>query len=389
MVNVRCWISKQTPMLECGNAGFDPSETLAVHCGKWFCCPVLALSKYSFEALGCRLLRLGEDMQRREFITLVGGAASSWPVAVRAQQPPPMPVIGFLNGASPEPVADRLRAFRQGLKESGYVEGENVAIEYRWAEGQYDRLPALAADVVHRQVTVIAAVDGMTSALAAKRATVTIPIVFRTGADPVEMQLVASLNHPGGNVTGVTTLNVEVGPKRLELLHELVPTAASIVLLINPANATTELVSRDLLAAARTLKLQLHILHASTDRDLETAFRTLVDLQAGGLVIAPDVFFGSRHEQLAALALRNAVPTIYQFREFAAAGGLVSYGGSIANSYRQAGVYTGRILKGEKPADLPVVQSTKVELIINLKTAMALGLTVPLPLLGRADEVIE
>jgi putative ABC transport system substrate-binding protein len=299
-----------------------------------------------------------------------------------------MPVIGFLNSASPAPYARMATAFRQGLSEAGYVEGRNAAIEYRWANGQYDLMPALAADLVRRQVTVIAT-GGIPAVLAAKAATTTIPIVFSTAANPADVGLVASLNRPGGNLTGVTNVAVELGPKQLELMHEMVPKATVIALLLNPTNPNAETQSRDLQAAARTLGLELHVLHASTERELDTVFAHLADLQTGGLVIGTDPFFTSRSEQLAALTLRYAVPTIYQFRQFAAAGGLMSYGGGFTEGYRLVGVYTGRILKGEKPADLPVQQSTKVELIINLKTAKALGLAVPLPLLGRADEVIE
>jgi putative ABC transport system substrate-binding protein len=321
-------------------------------------------------------------MRRREFITLLGGAAA-WPRVARAQQPA-MPVIGFLGGGSPQLGA----AFRQGLGETGYVEGRNVTIEYRGAENQFDRLPALAADLVRRQVTVIYASSTRPS-LAAKAATTTIPIVFYTGTDPVQSGLVASLNRPGGNLTGVSGLVVEVGPKRLEMLHEAVPTATLIGLLLNPTCPFVETESRDQQAAARILGLRLHVLYASAERDFDAAFETLVQVQAGGLVIGGDAFFTSRSEQLAALALRYAVPTIYQYREFAAAGGLMSYGGSGTETGRLAGMYTGRILKGDKPADLPVQRGTKVELVINMKTAKALGLTFPLTLLGRADEVIE
>jgi len=326
-------------------------------------------------------------MKRRAFITLLGGAAAAWPLAVRAQQP--MPVIGFLSNASPEVYAIRLRAFRQGLKEAGYVEGQNVEVEYRWAEGQNNRLPALAAELVHRQVAVITA-SSTPSAFAAKAATATIPIVFGVAVDPVKVGLVASLNRPGGNLTGVTNLNVEVGPKRLELLHELLPAATTFAMLVNPTSpSTAEPSSRTLQVAARTLGLQLHVLHASTERDFDTVFATLVQLRAGGLVIMPDTLFLAHSEQLGALTVRHAVPTVYAYRPFAAAGGLMSYGSDETEYYRLVGIYVGRILKGEKPADLPVQQSTKVELIINLKTAKALGITVPLPLSGRADELIE
>ena len=327
-------------------------------------------------------------MRRREFIALLGGTAV-WPLAARAQQPT-LPVIGFLSSASPELWTDRLRGFRQGLSESGYVEGRNVTIEFRWAEGQNDRLPTLAAELVRGQVSVIAAIGSTPAALAAKTATSTIPIVFTTAADPAAVGLVASLNRPGGNVTGVTTLSAELASKRLELLHEVVPMATIVALLVNPTSTNlAESAVTELQAAARTLGLQLHVLHASTKRDFDMAFASLAQLRAGGLVITADAFFTSQMEQLAALAVRHAVPTIYQWRKFVTAGGLMSYGGDVTESDRLAGLYTGRILKGEKPADLPVQQASKVELIINLKTARALGIRFPLPLLARADEVIE
>ena len=327
-------------------------------------------------------------MRRREFITLLGGAAVAWPLGARAQQPA-LPMVGFINPASPQSYARPLSAFLKGLGETGYVDGHNVAIEYRWAEGRNDRLPAMVADLVHRQVAVIAATS-TSAALAAKAANTTIPIVFEMGDDPVRLGLVASLNQPGGNVTGVTQTNVEVAPKRLQLLHEVIPTARVMVLLVNPADpALAEMTTKEVQAAARTLGLELHVLNASTERDFDAVFAKLIQLRAGGLVIGGGPFLISRSEQLAALAARHAVPTIFQYREFAVAGGLLSYGSDITDSYRLAGVYTGRILKGDKPADLPVQQATKVEMIINLKAAKALGLTIPLPLIGRADEVIE
>jgi putative ABC transport system substrate-binding protein len=307
----------------------------------------------------------------------------------RAQQPQ-MPVIGFLNSASSGPYAHLVAVFRQGLNEVGFVEGRNVAVEYRWAEGHNDRLPALANDLVRRQVTVIAVPGSTPGALAAKAATMTIPIVFAMASDPVRLGLVTSLNRPGGNVTGVTLLGVEIAPKQLELLHDLVPTATVMALLVNPTSpALAETQSQDLQAAASKLGLQLHVLYASTDSDLGRVFSKLAEQRTGGLVIGADAFFTSRVQQLAKLAANHSLPAIYWQREYAKAGGLLSYGTSYADLYRHAGVYTGSILKGDKPADLPVRQSTKVELAINLKAAKALGITVPLSLLGRADEVIE
>jgi putative ABC transport system substrate-binding protein len=328
-------------------------------------------------------------MERREFIALVaaGGLLLAAKVRRARAQQTTMPVIGFLNGGAPD--TDRVSAFRRGLSETGYVEGHNVAVEYYWAEGQYDRLPALARELVRRQVRVIAATS-TPAVMTAKAATTTIPIVFTTSGDPVQLGLAASLSRPGGNLTGATQLNIEVTPKRLEILHELLPTANLFGLLVNPTNPYAEILSRNVRAAASTLGLQLHILQASTEHDFDAVFATLIKLRADGLVIGGgEVFLDSRRGQLAVLALRHSVPTIYQGRDFALAGGLMSYGGNTLDSYRVAGAYTGRILKGEKPADLPVQQVTKVDLFINLKTAKVLGLTVPLPLLGRADEVIE
>jgi putative tryptophan/tyrosine transport system substrate-binding protein len=327
-------------------------------------------------------------MRRRDFIAIAGSAAV-WPLVVRAQQPA-MPVVGFLGNASPDLYVTRLNAFRQGLKEAGYVEGQNVAIEYRWAEGDNDRLPTLATDLVRRGVTVLVAGGGTPTAVAARAATATVPVVFAVAVDPVKAGLVASLIRPGGNLTGITNLGVEVGPKRLELLRELLPTATAIAVLVNPANpALAEAYLQDLRPVARNLGVQLHVLNASSDRDFETVFASLARLRASALLIMPDVLFTTRAEQLAALSLRYAVPAIYQYRPFTAAGGLVSYGPDEVEYYRLVGIYTGKILQGEKPGNLPVVQSTKVELILNLKTAKSLGLNVPQPLVGRADEVIE
>ena len=326
-------------------------------------------------------------MRRRDFITLLGATTVPWPLVARAQQPG-MPVVGFLGTRASGDDPQLLTAFRRGLKEVGYVEGQNVATEYRFAENQYDRLPKLAADLVRRGVAVIVA-NGR-AAQAAKEATATIPIAFVAGFDPVEVGLVASMSRPGGNVTGVSILDVELGPKRLQLLHELVPSATIIALLVNPSDPSrAETTSKELQAAAQTLGLQLHILHASSDRDFDAVFARLVELRVGGLVIGGEPFFNSRSEQLGALTVRHALPAIYQLRAFVATGGLVSYGGSLTDAYRLVGIYTGRILKGEKPADLPIQQATKIEMIINLKTAKMLGLTVPQSLLGRADEVIE
>jgi putative ABC transport system substrate-binding protein len=328
------------------------------------------------------------QLRRREFITLLGGAAAAWPIAARAQHPAAaMPVIGFLSSGSPNPDSSPLRSFRQGLMQAGFVEGRNVGFEYRWADNELDRLPELAYDLVSRKVSVIFAPGGPSPALAAKAATTSIPIVFHFGGDPVATGLVASLNRPGGNLTGFTDLNVEVGKKKLEVIHEVMPTAP-IALLVNPTNRTTEAQVRDAQAAARFLGFDLQI-RASTEREFDGVFANLAQQRARGLSIGADRFFSSHVQELAALTLRHGVPAIHQFREFAAAGGLMSYGARNMETLRLAGVYTGRILKGEKPGDLPVQQSTTVELVINMKTAKALGLTFPLALLGRADEVIE
>jgi putative tryptophan/tyrosine transport system substrate-binding protein len=324
-------------------------------------------------------------MDRRGFVTFLGSAAA-WPLTARAQ--PQMPVVGFLNSSSSGGFSYLADAFRQGLKETGYVEGQNVAVEYRWAEGQYDRVPIMALELVsRRQVAVIVA--NAPGARVLKAAITTIPIVFTMAGDPVQGGLVESLARPGGNVTGITQLNEEVAPKRLQIMRELLPAATMIGALVNPTNPQNESLLKDLHTAADTLGFQLHVLNASAERDFDVAFATLAQLRASALVIAPDGFLLSQSEQLAALAVRHAVPTIFQDRPFVTAGGLMSYGGSTEDSYRLAGVYTGRILKGEKPAVLPVQQVTKIELIVNMKTAKAFGLTVPITLLGRADEVIE
>ena len=325
-------------------------------------------------------------MRRRDFLGVLGGAAA-WPLAARAQQPA-MPVIGFLNGASLEGYGLFLSAFRQGLIEAGYVEGQNVAFEYRWAEGQYDRLPALAADLVRRRVTVIAATSTPANRIA-KAATTTIPIVFTTSSNPVELGLVASLNQPGGNVTGVTTLDVELGSKRLELLHELVPGATTIALLVNPKRPGIQTQLKTLEAAAHTIGRQIVVVNSGTESELDTAFARLAEQKAGALLVHSDAFLFSQRDKIIELAKRYSIPAVFDRREFTAVGGLMSYGGSVTDAYRLAGIYTGRILQGEKPADLPVQQSTKVELIINLKTAKALGLDVPSGLMVVADEVIE
>jgi putative ABC transport system substrate-binding protein len=327
-------------------------------------------------------------MQRREFIALLGGAAVAWPLAARAQQPE-MPVIGFMSGRSPEDSVHLVAAFRQGLGEAGFVEGQNITIEYRWALGQYDRLPALAADLVSRRVAVLAALGGDVSALAAKQATSTIPIVIGIGGDPIKAGLVESISRPSGNVTGYTLLTSEMEPKRLGMLHDLVPGAAVIGVLLNPNFPPVARQLQEIEAAARTIGQQLFIWKASNDAELNAGFVSLVEQRVGALLIAADPYFDTRRDRIIAFTAQNRLPAMYQFREFAVAGGLISYGPSITDAYRQAGIYAGRILKGTKPADLPVLQPTKFEFVINLRTAKALGLTIPAGLISFADEVIE
>jgi putative ABC transport system substrate-binding protein len=330
---------------------------------------------------------MARHIERRKFLATLGGAAAGWPLAARAQQPT-MSVVGWLAGGTSKGYAPFAAAFRQGLSRTGYVEGENVAIEYRWAEGQNDQLSALAADLVRRQVAVIAAA-GTPSAFAAKAATATIPVVFSTGVDPVDAGLVASLNRPGGNVTGVSNFVAVLAAKQFELLRELVPNPGVIGVLVNPTDVLTKYITRDVQAAARAIGQQIHILNASTEGEIDGAFATLTQLRAGAVIIGADAFFISQRNQIVALAAGNTIPAMYFLREFTAAGGLLSYGTSLPDSYRQVGIYAGRILKGEKPADLPVVQPTRFELVINLKTAKTLGLAVPLTMQMTADEVIE
>ena len=327
-------------------------------------------------------------MRRREFITLLGGAAATWPLTARAQQPA-LPVIGWLNSGTAAGYVDRTATFRQGLNEAGYTEGRNVAIEYRWAEIHIDRLPAMAADLLHRQVSVIAATGSPASALAAKSVTTSIPIVFETGADPVQIGLVASLNRPGGNITGVTNFSAELGAKRLGLLRELVPSVTALAILVNPNRPGGDAQLAQEQEAARALGLSVHIFNATSERDFDTVFQNLVELKAGALVISTDALFNDRRDQIVALARRHSVPTIYEFRQSVVAGGLMSYGASDLDSYRQTGMLVGRILKGEKPADLPVLQPTKFELVINMTTAKALGITIPPGVFAITDEVIE
>src|SRR5215467_11824051 len=328
-----------------------------------------------------------DRLKRREFMTLLGSAAAAWPAAGRAQQPA-VPTIGFLNGASPEGYALYAAAFRQGLKEAGYVDGQNVTIEYRWAEGRYERLPTQAADLVHRQVSVIAATS--TPAMrVAKAATSTIPIVFTTGGDPVKLGFVASLNQPGGNATGVSFFTAEMGSKQAGLVHELIPAAAHVGLLVNPNFPATDAQTRDVTTAASAIGFQIDVMQASDSREIEAAFGVLVRNRADALLVGSDSFFVSRRLQIATLAARHAIPAVYPLRDFSEAGGLMSYGASQTEAYRQAGIYTGKILKGAKPTDLPVMRATKFELVINLPTARAIGLEIPPMLLARADEVIE
>jgi putative ABC transport system substrate-binding protein len=331
----------------------------------------------------------GERMHRRRAISLIGGTAALLPGLVRAQQTA-MPVIGFLGGETSALWTDRVAAFRQGLAEAGYVEGQNVAMEYRWAEGHNNQLPTLAADLVRRQVSILVVLGGTASVLAAKAATATIPVVFRIAIDPVEAGIVASLNRPGGNLTGVTTMGADLGSKQLELLHEVAPAASVVALLVNPTNpAIARIQSKEVPVAAHKIGIDVHVLNASEEREFESIFAKIKELHAGGLVIGADTFLNARSDKLAALAVRDAIPTISPYQEFARAGGLMSYGASINGASRQAGVYTGRILKGEKPADLPIEQPTLFEFVINLKAAKSFGLSVAPTLLSRADEVIE
>jgi putative tryptophan/tyrosine transport system substrate-binding protein len=332
-------------------------------------------------ALGC------SAMKRREFITLLGGGAATWPLAVRAQQPA-LPVIGFLNGGSAAAQAASATAFRQGLSQTGHIENQNIKIEHRWAESQYDRLPGMAADLVRRKVTVIAA-TGTPAALAAKAATTVVPIVFETAGDPLRLGLVSTLNRPGHNTTGVTQLSSELVSKRLGLLHDMIPAATIIGLLLDPHDPRAEMQASDMRAASRALGLQVHLVDASTEGEIDSAFAKLAQQRVGALFVGTGEFFTKRSEQIVALATRHALPAIYQYRLFTVIGGLATYGTSLTDSYRQAGIYTGRVLKGEKPADMPVWQPTKFELVLNLKTAKALGLTIPPGVLAIADEVIE